>query len=375
MIYFDNAATTKCTERTLEIVKHYLQEDFYNPSASYRKGVYVKSKLMQARETILATINGSGKVIFTSGGTESDVTAILGAKKKPRSKIIISNTEHSAVYQTAMHLKTKGFEVCICPTDSSGKVLIDKFRELIDDSVSLVSIIHVNNETGAINDIKELVKITKDFSTNILFHSDGVQAIGKIKVDLEDLAIDFYSFSAHKIGGMKGCGGLFIRDGLFLAPLIFGGGQEYGLRSSTENVPAIISMANAITDKHFNLNENFKNIQKLYNNLCLFFENTADFKVLSNDNGSPYILSVTSKKIKGEILQHSLEDKNIIIGVGSACSSNKPSRRISEALGLNSAESEGILRISFSSENSIEQVEIFKHEFLKCQKELSKYAN
>lgn len=375
MIYLDNASTTKCSKRTLEIANKYFEFDFFNPSSTYKQSVNIKTTINNCRNDILNMLKGDGKVIFTSSGTESDVTSLLGSKKKPGSKILISSLEHSAIYETSLELKKRGFEVVFCPVDSSGKIVLEKYLEALDQNVSLISIIHVNNETGAINDIKKLVELAKSVSKSIIFHSDGVQAVGKIDVDLTDLGVDLYSFSAHKIGGLKGCAALFIKNNINISPLLFGGGQEFNLRPSTENVAGIVSMTEAIKEKTLNLNNNYSIIYNIFQDLLGFFTSIDGISLISNKFGSPYIISCTSKYIRGEVMQHILENDNILIGTGSACSSNKKLKRSAEALGLNGKLGEGLIRISLSSETTFEEINQFKNIYLEKYQEYKKYAN
>ena len=357
MIYLDNAATTKCSDETISIISRYLSTRFFNPSARYKQSVIIKSEIDDARDCILNTLTGKGRIIFTSGGTESDFISINNTKKSLGSKILISSNEHSAVYYSALELRNKGFMVEICPTDKYGKLNMIEFEKLLDESVSLISIMHVNNETGAINDLKKIVRLAKEKLPSVLVHSDGVQAVGKIPVNLSDMDIDLYSLSAHKIGGMKGSGALFIKEGIELSPFLLGGGQEYGLRSSTENVAGIISFVRAIENREINRQINYSKVSFLYNILLHYLKNNKIFRIISDENnGSKYILLFTNKIIRGEVLQNLLESKGILVGTGSACSSNKRNNRISNALMLSKPYSEGVIRVSLSIENTEEEI-------------------
>ncbi|MGI6136291.1 MAG: cysteine desulfurase [Clostridiales bacterium] len=374
MIYFDNAATTKCSGEVLDIYNMYASDYFYNPSTLYTQGVNVKRDINRARANILSLFNASplDNLIFTSGGTESNVTALLGSKKKPHSKIIISESEHNSVHQTAMELKNRGYEVVLAPVDSNGLVDIGAFTKLLSKNVALVSIIHVNNETGGINNIKKLAEITKLVSKDIIFHSDGVQAVGKIKVDFTDLNVDFYSCSAHKIEGPKGCGALVIKNNRHVNPLILGGGQEFNLRSSTENVPAIMAFNNALTRRVNALDCNFDKVNLFFNKLFNYFSAYRDIQILSTREGSPYILAVALSGIRGEVMQHAMEMDNILIGTGSACTSNKQTKRIPSALKLSKNFIDGIIRISFNHDNTIEEIHKFTESFEKLYKQLKR---
>ena len=235
MIYLDNAATTKPDEECLKLAEKYLYEEFYNPSALYREGYGIQLEVRQARENILALIadKENFELIFTSCGTEADNAAIFGAGRK--GNVVTTMGEHSAVFSAVNELKQRGIEVRFASLNADGNVNTEHLLSLVDEKTSLVSVIHVNNETGAVNDIAAISKAVKSKNKFTAFHSDGVQAFGKIPFRLTK-DIDFYAISAHKIGGIKGCGALIKRKNLIIKPVIFGGGQERGLRSGTENV-------------------------------------------------------------------------------------------------------------------------------------------
>lgn len=375
MIFFDNASTTKCTESSVEIVKKYLTDYYFNPSALYHESLVLKQELEKARNTILKKLRGEGKIIFTSGGTESDNIALLGAKKIKGGRVIISNNEHAAIYATAQELKARGFDVVLAPVDEYGKVIVEEFEKLLTPTVTLVSIIHVNNETGAINDIAKLAKLTKTKCPRALFHSDGVQATGKLEINLRGMGVDLYSMSAHKIGAPKGLGALYIAKGVSVNPIVYGGGQEGGLRSSTENVAGILAYEQAIVERYQNLQETHKKLAEIKNYIRDNLASIEGIKFLSSMDSSPYILSFSTPKVRGEVMQHALERKGILVGTGSACASNKASSRIAEALGLSGKYLDGVTRLSFFIYNTMEEAEIFVKEYLTVYKELAKYGS
>ncbi len=374
MIFLDNASTTRASEHTLEVFAKYARECYFNPSSMYHEGISAKKAIEDSRKRILKAIKAEGNIVFTSGGTESDNLALLGCKKQNASRVIISATEHSAVYASAMELQKRGYDVQICPTDNTGKVDEQAFISLINENTSLISIIHVNNETGAINDIKKLVKLAKAKNKNVLFHSDGVQAIGKIAINIRDLGVDMYAMSAHKIHATKGCGGLFVRNGIHLSPIIIGGGQEKGLRSSTENVGGIVAFADAVCEVTTNIQANKDYVFTLKEAIKSDLLHLEDTIFISNENDSNFIFSFTMKNVRGEVMQHALERQGILIGTGSACSSNKASKRIAEALGLTGKYLDGMVRISISTENTIAECKEFATKFLATYKELSYYG-
>lgn len=375
MIFFDNASTTKCTESSVEIVKKYLTDSYFNPSALYHESLVLKQELERARNTILKRLRGEGKIIFTGGGTESDNIALLGSKKMKGGRVIISNNEHAAIYATAQELKARGFDVVLAPVDEYGKVIVEEFEKLLTPTVTLVSIIHVNNETGAINDIAKLAKLTKAKCPRALFHSDGVQATGKLEINLRGMGVDLYSMSAHKIGAPKGVGALYIAKGVSVNPIVYGGGQEGGLRSSTENVAGILAYEQAIVERYQNLQETHRKLTEIKNYIRDNLASIEGIKFLSSMDSSPYILSFSTPKVRGEVMQHALERKGILVGTGSACASNKASSRIAEALGLTGKYLDGVTRLSFFINNTMEEAEIFVKEYLSVYKELAKYGS
>ena len=374
MIYFDNAATTRVRPEAAQTVFKYLTEKYYNPSAMYHEGLDVKNDLENARAGILNLIGGEGKLYFTSGGTESDNLAFFGTKKKRNSRVIISAVEHAAVYQSAMSLKQAGFDVCVAPVDGSGKIDVEAFSALLNADTSFVSVIHVSNETGAVNDIGELARLTKRVAPRALFHSDGVQAGGKIKIDLKSIPVDLYSLSAHKIGAPKGTGALYAAKGVHLNPIIVGGGQEDGIRSSTENTAGIMAFATAFAAAVPLIEKSAERLRAIAAYLRKRLGAFDDVMVISPEDGSPYILSFASASVRGEVIEHALEREGVLVGTGSACSSNKSTRRIPEALNLQGKFASGMVRLSFSRFSSMAEAEEFADKFEKVYKELKRHV-
>lgn len=375
MIYFDNASTTKCTEESINIVNTYMREKYFNPSSMYHEGICAKQDLESARETILKKLHADGKIYFTAGGTESDNLALLGSKKVKGGRVIISNAEHSAVYYTAMELKQRGFDVVLAPVTEKGAVDEEAFRNLLTPETTLVSVIHVSNETGAINDIGKLSALTKEIAPKALFHSDGVQAFGKIEINLRATKVDLYSMSAHKIGAPKGLGALYCAKNVNLSPIVFGGGQEGGVRSSTENTPAIMAFKAAAEARYSELNATHIKLNAIRAVLFDAIKDIPDIKILSDSESSPYIVTFSTPKVRGEVMQHALEREGILVGTGSACSSNKASRRVAEGLGLKGKYIDGVTRISLFIDNTIEEATEFAAKYTKLYKELSKYGS
>lgn len=351
MIYLDNAATTEVDKDTIDIFNRYLTDKYYNPSALYKPAVNVALNIKSARESIAKILNvSSDEILFISSGTEGDNAALFNTRTKAGSKIIISAMEHSAVYNSAMELRQRGYIVKIAPVDRFGRIIEEEYIKLIDDNTSLISIIHVSNETGTVNDIEKLSEIAKKINKNIIFHSDGVQAFTKVAIKLKHTNIDLYTFSGHKIGAPKGIAGLYVRKGINIKPLLYGGGQEKNLRSSTENVAGIISFNYMANKSILNYAENYSTMTKLLQNMANYITLNIPNVIINTDfdNCSSNILSIAFGHIRGEVLMHSLEKHGIYIGIGSACSSKKGIKRIPNALNLPTDYHDGMIRISIT---------------------------
>ncbi len=357
MIYLDNAATTRPDSGCLEVAGQYLTEKFYNPSALYAEGYNLHRELVKTRSDLLNLVANDRDfgIIFTSCGTEADNHAIFFGGR--RGNVVTTLGEHSAVFSAVNELKERGIEVRFAALNGDGSVNVQSLLGLVDNQTSLVSVIHVNNETGAINDINAIAKAVKMKNARTLFHSDGVQAFGKLPYRLSS-DVDLYSLSAHKIGGIKGTGALIKRKNLALKPYIYGGGQEDGLRSGTENVFGIKMLECAAKKRYSQIEENYGHVQKLNLTLRERLDKNL-FRFISGENGSPYILCVAADGVRGEIILHEVNDKGLIIGTGSACSSNSKKRysRIILSCGIDETTADGVLRLSFCPENTVEEVE------------------
>lgn len=358
MKYFDNCATTTVDDEVITAMNKIHKELFFNPSSLSASALQAKNLIEDSREIVAKCIGAQkSEILFTSGGSESNNTAIFGSLRNNKGKIITSKTEHASVFYTLNEMKNRGFDIVYAPLNGDGSVKTEKFEDLIDDETRLVALMHVNNETGAINDIAELCKKTKAKNKNCLFLCDGVQAFCKVPVNVKNLDVDFYSMSAHKIHGPKGIGALYIKNGVKISPLIFGGGQENNLRSGTENVAGIVGFgvaaknANALIEDNFNKYVAFKTILK--DTISNIVDN---FIEISSNNSSPNIFSLAFKNIKSEVLMRFLEAEGFIVGNGSACSSKSKLNRISQAINLPQEYAEGIIRICFCKYNTEDEV-------------------
>lgn len=369
MIYLDNAATTVPDAGAVNAALKFLQPDLcLNPSALYRAGYAAHKEIENARNAILSLIASSLKydLIFTGSGSEANNQVVFSGVT--RGNFVTTAGEHAAIYNCAKELERRGIEVRYAPLRADGSVNKTELLRLVDKNTSLVSVIHVNNETGAVNDIVGLATAIKGAFPQALFHSDGVQAFGKIPFKLTG-NIDFYTISAHKIGGVRGVAGLIRKKGVKLSPYIWGGGQENGLRSGTENTFAIKQFEYAAIHKFSTIQEDFDRI-RIYNDMMRQNLNKDLFEILSGEGASPYILSVTAKGLRGEVLLHMLDDAGVMVGTGSACSSKQRYSRVISACGLNPTQSEGVLRISFGSITTQEEVETAIEILNKCAAEL-----
>jgi len=355
MIYFDNAATTKPSATALEKASIFNTDKYFNPSALYQGGLNSSREIKTAKESILKNLGATNcEVIFTSCGSESDNTAIFCSVK--RGIFLTTKGEHSAVFKSFNELKQRGQTVLFADLNSDGTVNENSYKDLIkNNKVDFISIVHVNNETGGINDVNALAKIAKSVNPKTVFHVDGVQAYGKIPYRLST-DIDFYAISAHKINALKGTGALIKRKGVNLTPLIFGGGQENGFRSGTENLFGIKVFEYAGIEKYQNIKQNFDKVLQIKNRLIERLDKDLFIKI-SSENSSPYVLTVSASGIRGEVIMHTLETQGVIVGNGSACSSKNRYSRVIEACGYNEKVLDGVVRLSFSSENTIEEAD------------------
>lgn len=353
LIYLDNAATTKPLQSALNDASIYNCEQFFNASALYRGGLDSSKAIFTARETLKNVIGENFDVIFTSCGSESDNTAIFSYCK--RGNAVTTLGEHSAVHKPFTELAMRGFDSRFATLNKDGSVNINSLLSLIDKNTVFVSVVHVNNETGAVNDINKIAKLVKEINPRIVFHSDGVQAFMKLPYKLSN-DIDLYSVSAHKVNGIKGVGALFKNKKLQnLKPLIYGGGQEGGLRSGTENVFGIKVFEYAVKHHLKTLKDDFNRVSALKSEF-LSRLNSDNFTIIGSENTSPYVIALSAKGLRGEVLQHMLEEYGIIIGTGSACSSKNRHSRMLKSIGYSDDILDGVIRISFSYETVLDDV-------------------
>ena len=348
MIYLDNAATTKPFENVIHRMHAFYADSYFNPSALYAPAARVATEIEKARAYIENALGGGGKLYFTSGATESNSWVYQCGVKNKKGNIVVSMGEHASGYENAQALSGKGQDVRYVRLQRDGTVDREDFLRKIDADTTLVSVIHCSNETGAVNDLPFLVRAVKKIAPRALFHSDGVQALAKIPVNCRNAGVDLYSISAHKIGGVKGVGALWVREGIRLQPLLKGGGQEGGARSGTENVAGIAGFAEALGSFMQVDTQAIGRWRDTIKSALLSVENVRINEAACN---SPYILSFSVPGIRAEHLQRMLAEKDILIGLGSACSARHKNNRVLAAMGCDKSQIEGSARISFGAQN------------------------
>lgn len=364
IIYLDNAATTSPCEASVLAAQKYMKE-FYNPSSIYLPAIKVAKDIQNARSVILNFLGDSaGGFIFTSGATEANNLAVFQATKNKNKVILTTMGEHPSVFNAVKNLEGQGYKCIYAPLKENGEADIDFIEKVInEEDVGFVSTMFVNNETGAINQIKRIGEIIKNKDENIVFHVDAVQAFTKLKINVKELKIDLLTVSSHKIHGLKGTGGLYFSSKLTIKPNVFGGGQEFEKRSGTENVSGICAFAKAVEDG----NEINSNLKK---RAIEIISELDDIKI--NGDGIDSILNVSAKGVKAEVVVRKLDEVGVLISTGSACNSHKANNRVLAAMGVKKEYIEGTNRFSFSKYTTMDEVEFAFSQYVKIIKELRK---
>ncbi len=361
LIYFDNSATTSPDKKVCDAVARAMAETYGNPSSLHRMGKAAEDLVEKSRQSVAKSMGAqSEEIIFTSGGTESDNLAIIGycrANRRKGNKVITSKTEHPAVLESFKQLESEGFDVFYLDVDESGVADVCQLKTLLDEDTLLVSIMHANNETGTIQPIEEIAAAVH--SVGAVLHVDSVQSYGKIRIDVKKLGADILSVSAHKVNGPKGVGALYVKKGIRIHPTVYGGGQEKGLRSSTENVPAIAGFGVAAESICADIDSKISAMdvvkQYLKNNVTARIENV---RINTPENSVCGVLNVSFTGVKSEVLLHVLEDKGIYVSSGSACSSHKKGRSyVLQAMGVKDKDIDSAIRFSFCGDNTVEEAE------------------
>lgn len=362
--YLDNSATTRCSERACARMVELLTKDYGNPSSLHLKGIEAERYMDETRKKIAKTLKVSEKeLIFTSGGTESNNMAIIGAamaNRRAGMHIITTGIEHASVLSPVQFLESQGFRVTYLPVDHDGILSLKALEEAMTDETILVSMMHVNNEMGAIEPIAEAAALIKQKNPATLIHVDAIQSYGKMRIAPKKLGIDMLSVSGHKIHGPKGSGFLWVREKTKLTPLILGGGQQKGMRSGTENVPAIAGLGEAAAEIYENFDEKIEHlyaIKQRFTDGILAMEGTVVNGKPVRES-APHIVSVSFADVRSEVLLHALEDKGVYVSAGSACSSNKPAvSRTLQSIGVKEKLLDSTIRFSFSVHTSEEEID------------------
>jgi len=364
-VYLDNSATTKpYPEVVAEMVK-YMESRYGNPSSLHRMGIEAEKAMKEARKSVAVSLGAKEEeIFFTSGGTEADNMAIFGAvqaRKRRGNKIITSRIEHPAVAESCRKLEESGFRVEYLPVGSDGVIDLEALESVLDEQTILITVMHVNNEVGSIQPVEGIAKLKseaeKRFGTEIPLHIDAVQSYGRLPVSAG--TADLLSLSGHKIHGPKGVGALYVRKGLTIHPHLVGGGQERGLRSGTENVPAVAGFGVAAELCRGNMDKRIETMKKVKAYLSEGIRTEIpDIRFNSTEQGSPSILNVSFSGVRGEVLLHTLEQSEIYVSTGSACSSRKKGQSsVLKAMGLSDKEIEGAIRFSFSEFNTTDEMD------------------
>ena len=326
--YLDNSATTRCSDRACQLMVDLLTKDYGNPSSLHMKGIEAERFVETAKKKIAKTLRASEKeIIFTSGGTESNNLAIIGAamaNRRAGNHIITTSIEHASVENPMEFLKEQGFDITYLSVDENGLISLEELEEAVTEQTILVSMMQVNNEIGAIEPVAEAAELIKKKNPATLIHVDAIQSYGKMYIYPKKLGIDMLSVSGHKIHGPKGSGFLWVKEKTKLKPLILGGGQQKGMRSGTENVPAIAGLGEAAEEIYENLDEKRAHLYGLKQRFIDGIEKLEGTHVngKTGEDSAPHIVSVSFEGIRSEVLLHSLEDRGIYVSSGSACSSN-----------------------------------------------------
>ena len=364
-IYLDNSATTRAYDSVGDLVRKVMCEDYGNPSSMHAKGVEAEKYIKEAKETFAKLLKVQEKeVFFTSGGTESDNLALIGAARanhRAGKHLITTSIEHPAIINTMRYLEEEeGFRVTYLPVDKYGRVKLDALQDALCKDTILVSIMYVNNEVGSVQPIQEAASIVKAYNKNILFHVDAVQGFGKYHIYPKKLKVDMCSISGHKIHGPKGTGALYIGENVKIKPIVFGGGQQKDIRSGTENVPGIAGLSLAARTIYKDLDAKVAKMRELKQHFIDGVSQIEDITIhgLYDETSAPHIISVGFAGIRSEVLLHALEDKGIYVSSGSACASNHPQIScVLKGIGAKQEFLDATLRFSMSEFTTLEEID------------------
>lgn len=363
-IYLDNSATTKCLDEVVSLMDKIYLSEYGNPSSMHTKGVEAEKYLRSAKETIAKNLRVLPKEIyFTSGGTESDNLALIGtamANRRFGNHLITTKIEHPAVLQTMKYLEEQGFRVTYLPVDQYGVISLEDLRRAVCRETILVSIMHTNNEIGALQPVAEAAALVKSMKPSVVFHVDAVQGYGKFRIYPKKMGIDLMSVSGHKIHGPKGIGFLYVSERVKIMPILWGGGQQNGMRSGTENVPGIVGMAEAVRLLYRDLDQDVERLYRLKERFLKGIENIDRIKVNGHTgyDSAPHIVNVSFLGVRSQVLLNELAERGIYVSAGSACAAHKHTdSQTLTAIGLKQEYMDAAVRFSFSVYTTEEEID------------------
>lgn len=361
--YFDNSATTKVLDCVKDAVVDAMCVNYGNAAAKHRKGVEAENLIREAKKAIADTLKVQEKeILFTSGGTESNNTALIGtalANRRAGKHLITTGVEHPSIYNTMSFLEEMGFEVTYLPVDHLGHISLEDLEKAIREDTILVSVMYVNNEVGAVEPIEAISQCIKKKNPKTLFHVDAIQAYGKYKIRPKKQGIDLLSVSGHKIHAPKGVGFLYIRDGVKIRPILFGGGQQKGMRSGTENVPGCVGLGVAAREAYKDFDARIEKLYTLREHLIAGLKPLGGVTINGSKDrtNAPQIVSASFEGVRSEVLLHALEDKGVYVSSGSACSSNHPGiSGTLKGIGVKKELLDSTIRFSLGDLNTEEEV-------------------
>ncbi len=381
--YLDNSATTRCSERVKNVMLELLTTDYGNPSSMHRMGAEAERRVREAREKIAGTLKADEKEIyFTSGGTEANNMAVIGAamaNRRAGNHIITTSIEHPSVSAPIGFLEEQGFRVTYLSVDNDGILSLEELKDAVCDETILISLMMVNNEIGAAEPVEEAIRIAREKNPNVVVHVDAIQAYGKYRIYPKRIGIDLLSVSGHKIHGPKGVGFLFIKDKTKIKPIIYGGGQQKGLRSGTENVPGAVGLGEAAAEIYEDFEQKIEGLYQIRERLTegLLTMEGVFVNGKKGRDAAPHIVSVSVSGVRSEVLLHALEERGVYVSAGSACASNKPSVSPTlSAIGLKKSLLDSTVRFSFSVETTAEEIDyalsVLREEIPKLRKYMRK---
>lgn len=379
--YLDNSATTRTAKEVVDIMTEAMLDNYGNPSSKHMYGVNAEKYVKDAAKIIAGVLKCQEKeILFTSGGTESNNTVIIGgamANRRRGKHVIVSSVEHSSVKEPFRYLAENGFDVTYLPVDKDGIINPEDVKKALRDDTILVSVMMVNNEIGAVEPVEELGSIVHEFNKDIICHVDAIQSFGKYRIIPKKMNIDALSVSGHKIHGPKGTGFLYMRDKVKIKPLILGGGQQKGMRSGTENVPGIAGLGMAVKLAYTDFDEKIARMRQIKNEFVEGVSRIEGTQIngRTDETSAPHIVSVSFPGVRAEVLLHALEERGIYVSSGSACSSNRPELSSTlQAIGLDKSLLDSTLRFSFCYETTSEEIQYTLEELAKLLPVLRRYT-